>query len=533
MHINDTLAVQAQADAATAYAGLAGKTQTANLSGTDLGGLTLLPGVYHFDSTAALTGTLRLDTRNDPNGVFIFQIGSSLGVAAGSAVTLLGPNGSDPNIFWQVGSTAALAANANFAGNILALASVTLAAGANLVVGRAIAINASVTLSSNVVNGTGAPITGVFWNGGANNLWSGVNWSPDTTGATSATLVSGADVVFSVTGIQQQNQNTVLDVDETISSLTVDDPAGVTISGPHTLSIDGIGLGRGITINSGAGPTTINSDLQLSGFSQGITVNSTAGLVINGIVGGTVGLTKVGTGQLTLTAAESFTGETLIIGGTLQLGDGLIPGTSIASSAPVTVDGGAALALNLKSGEVFGNAVADNGLVTNIASGTNTLSGVISGAGVFIQNGTGLSILTGANTYTGGTTVLQGTLQIGDGGTSGSIVGDVTDNGHLAFNRSDAVLFTGSVSGSGSLSQIGSRTLTLSGNNSYSGTTTINAGTLQAGSTTGFSPNSAFTVNSVLYLNGFNNSITSLSGNTTGSVTNKGAKPGHFDGRQR
>jgi autotransporter-associated beta strand protein len=316
MHINDALAVQAQADASTAYAVLAGETQTANLSGTDLGGLTLLPGVYHFDSTAALTGTLRLDTRNDPNGTFVFQIGSSLGVGAGSAVTLLGPNGSDPNIFWQVGSTAALAANANFAGNILASASVTLAAGADLVVGRAIAINAAVTLSSNVVNGTGALITGTFWNGGASKLWSGVNWSPDATGATSATLVSGADVFFSVTGIQPQNQNTVLDTDETISSLTVEDPAGLTISGAHTLSIDGIGLGRGITINNGAGPTTINSDLQLSGFSQGITVNSTAGLVINGIVGGTVGLTKVGTGQLTLTAAESYTGETLIIGGT-------------------------------------------------------------------------------------------------------------------------------------------------------------------------------------------------------------------------
>ncbi len=143
----------------------------------------------------------------------------------------------------------------------------------------------------------------------------------------------------------------------------------MTISGSHTLSIDGIGLGRGITINSGAGLTTINSDLQLSGFSQGITVNSTAGLVINGIVGGTVGLTKVGTGQLTLTATESYTGETLIIGGTLQLGDGIIPGTSIAASDPVTVDGGAELALNLKSGELFGNAIADSGFVTTIASG--------------------------------------------------------------------------------------------------------------------------------------------------------------------
>ena len=80
----------------------------------------------------------------------------------------------------------------------------------------------------------------------------------------------------------------------------------------------------------------------------------------------------------------------------MQLGDGIIPGTSIAASDPVTVDGGAVLALNLKNGEIFGNAVADNGLVTTIATGTNTLSGVVSGAGVFVQNGTGVSILTGA-----------------------------------------------------------------------------------------------------------------------------------------
>ena len=80
LHINDVLAGQAQQDASLAYTTLAGRAPTANLSGQDLGGMTLLPGVYRFNTSAALTGTLLLDTRNDPNGTFIFQIGSSLGL---------------------------------------------------------------------------------------------------------------------------------------------------------------------------------------------------------------------------------------------------------------------------------------------------------------------------------------------------------------------------------------------------------------------------------------------------------------------
>jgi hypothetical protein len=129
IHINDALAVQAHADAFTAYTTLAGEAQTANLSGTNLGGLILTPGVYRFDSTAQLTGTLFLDTRNDPNGTFIFQIGSSLATAPNSAVTLLGASGSDPNIFWQIGSSATIGINTIFDGNIVALTSISLAAG--------------------------------------------------------------------------------------------------------------------------------------------------------------------------------------------------------------------------------------------------------------------------------------------------------------------------------------------------------------------------------------------------------------------
>jgi autotransporter-associated beta strand protein len=79
-----------------------------------------------------------------------------------------------------------------------------------------------------------------------------------------------------------------------------------------------------------------------------------------------------------------------------------------------------------------------------------------------VQLGSGTLVLTGTNTYSGGTTISAGTLQIGNGGTTGSITGNVTDNGTLAFNRSDAMTFGGVISGAGSLVQLGSDTLTLS-----------------------------------------------------------------------
>jgi autotransporter-associated beta strand protein len=105
----------------------------------------------------------------------------------------------------------------------------------------------------------------------------------------------------------------------------------------------------------------------------------------------------------------------------------------------------------------------------------------MTGAGSLTSAGTGTLTLTGNSTYTGGTTISAGTLQLGNGGTSGSIIGDVTDNGTLAFNHSDMIAFPGMISGTGSLSQIGIGTTVLTDNNTYTGGTTINAGTLQLG----------------------------------------------------
>ena len=110
-----------------------------------------------------------------------------------------------------------------------------------------------------------------------------------------------------------------------------------------------------------------------------------------------------------------------------------------------------------------------------------TFPGLISGAGSVSQIGGGTTILTADNTYTGGTTIAAGTLQLGDGGRTGSILGDVTDNGTLAFDRRDTMTFAGVISGSGAVTQIGSGTTILTADNPYTGGTTVSGGALVVG----------------------------------------------------
>lgn len=146
---NDSIAIQAQIDLTTAYNNAAGQSCTQDLTGQDLGGMTLTPGVYCFDTSAQLTGALTLNGQNNPNSVFIFQIGSTITTASDSSVVLNG-NAQACNIFWQVGSSATLGTDTAFKGNILALTSATLNTGAS-VEGRVLARNGAVTLDANAV----------------------------------------------------------------------------------------------------------------------------------------------------------------------------------------------------------------------------------------------------------------------------------------------------------------------------------------------------------------------------------------------
>ena len=140
-------AQQAQSDLTAAYVNAAGRPVNATTT-ADLANLVLVGGVYAGPSKSplSLTGPLVLDGAGDPNSVFIFQTDSSLTTASSSTVTLI--NGAQEcNVFWQVGSSATLGTSSVFAGNILALSSITVTTGVT-VHGRALARNAAVTLDN-------------------------------------------------------------------------------------------------------------------------------------------------------------------------------------------------------------------------------------------------------------------------------------------------------------------------------------------------------------------------------------------------
>jgi uncharacterized protein with beta-barrel porin domain len=150
LHVSDALAIQAQIDLTTAYNTLAGRPTTANLSGQNLGGLVLTPGVYSFASAAQLTGALTLNGMGNPNAVFIFNIGSTLTTSSASVVSLVnGAQGS--NVFWRVGSSATLGTTSSFTGDILANTSITLNTGATITCGAALARTGAVTLDTNTI----------------------------------------------------------------------------------------------------------------------------------------------------------------------------------------------------------------------------------------------------------------------------------------------------------------------------------------------------------------------------------------------
>lgn len=151
IHANDGVAIQAQIDLVARYVDLANRPATRDLTGQDLAGLTLAPGVYAYDTSAQLSGTLTLDAQNNPNAVFIIDIGSTLITSSGANVALV--NGAQGgNVFFVVGSSATIGTDTTLAGQILALTSITLNTGADITCGAALARNGAVTLDTNTIS---------------------------------------------------------------------------------------------------------------------------------------------------------------------------------------------------------------------------------------------------------------------------------------------------------------------------------------------------------------------------------------------
>ncbi len=248
-----------------------------------------------------------------------------------------------------------------------------------------------------------------------------------------------------------------------------------TYVGGTTIAAGTLQLGDGGTTGSIVGDVVDNGALAF---------DRSDAVTFSGAISGTGSVSQIGPGSTTLTAANTYSGGTLLAAGTLIAGNNSALGSgalTVAANAmgPTTLD-------NTAAATSLANAIVLDPSANLTVAGSNplTLAGVISGDGALTKNGGSTLILTADNSYAGGTTINTGTLQVGDGGATGSLgTGPVLDDSALVFNRSGTVAVPGAITGTGSLTQQGvaGGTLVLTGANTYSGGTTIASGVLQLG----------------------------------------------------
>ena len=370
--------------------------------------------------------------------------------------------------------------------------------GATTINGGALVVNGAIdSRSGGVAVNNGATLSGTATIAGAVTVNSGGTLA-SATGSTltlgNLTLGSGASVNVALGAPSNQALFNV------ISNLTLDGTLNVTDLG---------GFGQGI--------------YRLFDYGGALTNN---GLTIGTLPGSALGEVQTSIAkQVNLLVSESgpaptilfWNGTTTVPTGTVQGGSGAWGGTTTnwtsadgtradawtgvfavfqGTPGTVTVDasgvGATGMQFAVDGYRLTGGAVALNGAggstIVRVGDGTAAGAGFTAvvdssliGDSRLVKNDLGTLVLTGANSYGGGTTIAAGTLQIGNGGTSGSILGDVTNNGLLRFARSDATTFGGAISGSGDV-QVQSGWVTFTANNSYAGPTTIATGaTLQLG----------------------------------------------------
>ncbi len=327
----------------------------------------------------------------------------------------------------------------------------------------------------------------------ANNLGSGTisassifRYSGTAATATPSTLTAGTSIgdlevagtgalrVLSIAGtvgnVRVSNGSLVLGGTGALPTMPSLDVTGgtVDVAGYATAITDLTGSAGGTITSSSNTTTTLTVGGAISTRYDGAFANSA----------GTLNLVKTGAGTLTLGGANTFTGTTTISEGSLVLDNALALQNSTFDTA-----GSASLSFGSLTAASFGGLAGSGnidltaltgGLTVGGGNRSSTYGGVLSGAGGLTKTGTGTFILTGSQGYSGATTISQGTLQVGDGGTTGSLpAAAVTSNGVLAFNRSDSLTFSQAIAGSGSVTQSGGGRLTLSASNSYTGGTLI------------------------------------------------------------
>ncbi|HLB41117.1 MAG TPA: autotransporter-associated beta strand repeat-containing protein, partial [Candidatus Babeliales bacterium] len=425
-------------------------------------------------------GYIALDSGFTLNNVNAFTVSGVLSNLFGQVIV----NGTIGN---GVGGATAIPTVTLNGGQVSGGASAVVLSSGSVINASALAIN-NQKINANITIGSGAVIN----SGAAVSIYSGL---------------TGSTVTFN-------------DVFSSVASLSVTGAAGIFVNTPNTITTSGAQTyNNAVTTTGNTSFASTGGNITFSSTVAGggsITVNnavSTTSAFNNVVSGSGASIIKLGAGALTLSSASnSFTGGVFLNGGSLTTSS--LPsaaGNSIIGTGNLSIDNAATLSYTGATGS-FNRAItiaSGGGTIqsTNASANTLTLTGGvtangnvtfdttgagpanitlttagISGAGNIIKSGSGALTFAADNTYSGTTTISAGTLNIGNGGTAGTLgSGDLTNNSALVFNRSDAVSYSGVISGTGTLTKSGAGTLTLSGANTYSGGTTLNSGALTIG----------------------------------------------------
>jgi fibronectin-binding autotransporter adhesin len=389
-------------------------------------------GVISGTGALTSTGTLTLSGSNTYAGETIVT----------SGILTIGPNFNISNLNVNGGTF-------NLGGGTKTIGIVTISANGGTIQ------NGTITGSSyNVTNTASAAISAILAGGGG--------LTKEGTG----TLTLSGDNSYTGDTIVRAGTLT-LGVNYPITNLNLDG---------GTFNLGGFSTTMGIVTISANGGTIQNGTITGSSYR----VTNTASASISAALAGSIGLTKEGTGTLTLSGDNSYTGDTIVRAGTLTLG----------ANYPITnlnLDGGTfnlngfsttmgIVTISANGGTISNGTITGSSYrVTNTASAS--ISAALAGGGGLTKEGTGTLTLSGDNSYTGGTTISAGTLM----GTTSSLQGSITNNAHVTFNQETPGTYNGAISGSGAFTKEGTGTLTLSGDNSYTGDTIVRAGTLTLG----------------------------------------------------
>ncbi|HPO37149.1 MAG TPA: autotransporter domain-containing protein [Kiritimatiellia bacterium] len=430
-----------------------------------------------YGSYGVYTGTGSTVTNRSGGTISASSYGNtSYGVYTGSGSTVTNYSGgtisasSGGDYAYGIRGAATVTNNGNITVNGASYAhGIYLATGGTVTNGGNIIVTASNGPTNGIaaVNGT-VTNTGSITVNGTNLATFGLNM----TGSTGSSVTNSGGITVTASGSSGSAYGVY------VSSGTVANQSGGTISATGTASAYGVSMGTGAVTNaSGAAITSSGTGVQMTGAS---TLNN------YGTVSGVIGISATGGSAV----VRNYSG-------------GIITGTG---GVALSLAGGNNTVLIQENSTINGSIEAGGSGNTLEFNGPGSYNSNITGTWALTKSGSGTLVLSGVNAYTGGTTVSAGILQ----GNTTSLQGNIVNNAQVTFDQASGGTYAGVMSGSGSLLKTGAGVLTLTGYNTYSGTTTVNAGALAVNG----SISSAVTVNSGGALMG--------SGTINGDVSNSG-----------